>query len=1092
MSPDLKSHAASTTTLETAWAVPCASNLRHASGLIEPSYNRSHAFFCLGGSSERGIIGLALVTGAGRNPPQHPRLALRFAKVMPRRLSALLPLLLACTGGLRAATVDFAHDIQPLFAEHCLECHGMDKAKGGLTLTTLKGATKSLKSGKAAVVPGDPAHSSLIERVLTTDLEDRMPPKEKKPLTARQAELLKTWIAEGAKFDLHWAYKPVAHPAPPAVKAASWVRNDIDRFVLAKLEARGFHPSPAADKATLIKRASYDLLGLPPAPEEVDAFTADTSPQAYENLLDRLLASEHYGERWGRHWLDAARYADSDGYEKDNPRRDAWRFRDWVIRAVNSDLPFNEFTIQQLAGDLLPNPSPEQIVATAFHRQTLTNTEGGTDQEQFRVEAVFDRSETTGAVWLGLTVGCARCHSHKYDQISQKEYYQLFAFFNNGDEVTRQVPESPEKWDKYQRDNGADVARLAPLQKALDEARATMVARLPEWEKGVQARLAAARTNKQVQSFKTLPVAKISALSKTVFKAQPDGSWLATGATPKTDTYTLETGPLTRQVTALKLEALTDPSLPKQGPGRMKKGNFVLSEMSLTADGEPVVLHSAKADFEQKKFEAGQVLDGDEQTGWAVAGEAGKPHSITLQLARPLPVGAKVSLKLVQNYAKGPEHVLGRFRLLAASEETEACIAPPDVVKTLNEEPARRNPVVIAPLHAWMEKVDPAVTAAASALMKAKAGLPKPPVMDVRVIARRATTERETKVLRRGNFLDPAEPVVPATLEVLPPLHARTAGAKADRLDLAQWLVSPANPLTPRVTVNQFWGRLFGDGLVRSAGDFGVRGDAPTHPELLDWLATEFMSRGWSRKQMLKLIMMSATYRQASAAGHAPSALQEADPRNELLWRQNRLRVEGEIVRDLYLAASGLLSPKIGGPSVFPPLPPDVAELSYANNFKWSTSAGEDRWRRGMYTFFKRTAPHPDLTTFDCPDANTANIRRTVSNTPLQALTTLNAEAFAEASRGLARRVLTEPLKGDAQRIERCFRLCLGRKPKGEETAALARLLAASREYYQTHSEDAKTMTAVYGVKGVPAVESAAWAATARIVLNLDEVITRD
>ena len=999
---------------------------------------------------------------------------------------ALLSLL--CASGLQAATVDFARDIQPLFAEHCLECHGMDKAKGGLTLTTLKGATKTLKSGATAIVPGDVARSSLVERVLTSKLDERMPPKEKKPLKPAQIEILRTWIAEGAKFDQHWAYKPVAHPAPPPIRQAARARNDIDRFVLARLEAKGCQPSPEADRHTLIKRASYDLLGLPPTPEEVDAFVNDTSPQAYETLLDHLFASEHFGERWGRHWLDAARYADSDGYEKDNPRRDAWRFRDWVIRAVNADVPFNQFTIEQVAGDLLPDAAQEQIVATAFHRQTLTNTEGGTDQEQFRVEAVFDRTETTGAVWLGLTVGCARCHSHKYDQISQKEYYQLFAFFNNGDEVTRQVPESPEKWTQYQQQNGAEAARLMPLQKALDEARSSLPVKLPEWEKGVQARLAAARQSKVLHTFTPLLVSKVTALSKTVFKKLDDGSWLATGKAGKTDTYTLEIGPTTRPITTLRLEALTDASLPMQGPGRNKNGNFVLSEVTLQKDGQSLVLHSPVADFEQKGFEAAKVLDGDNQTGWAVSGQTGKPHTLTLHLAQPLPAGQKLTLTLAQNDAKAVNHTLGRLRLQAAGEETENSIAPPEVVKLLNEEPVRRNPVLIAPLYAWMEKVDPGVVAAASALAKAKAGLPKPPLMDVRVIAKRAKDERNTKILHRGNFLDPAEPVEPASLEVLPPLHPRSPG-RADRLDLARWLVSPENPLTPRVTVNQFWGRLFGEGLVRTPGDFGVRGDKPTHPELLDWLASEFMRQGWSRKRMLKLIMMSATYRQQS---ESRPELADVDPKNELLWRQNRLRVEGEIVRDLHLAASGLLSPKIGGPSVFPPLPPDIADLSYANNFKWAASTGEDQYRRGLYTFFKRTAPHPDLTTFDCPDANTSNIRRTVSNTPLQALTTLNADAFAEAARALGRRLLSEPLKTDEERIVRCFRLCLGRTPTDREASALKHLLADSRSWYQSHPADAGAMAGSGAAKDRPPAEYAAWSATARVVLNTDEFITRE
>ena len=464
--------------------------------------------------------------------------------------------------------------------------------------------------------------------------------------------------------------------------------------------------------------------------------------------------------------------------------------------------------------------------------------------------------------------------------------------------------------------------------------------------------------------------------------------------------------------------------------------------------------------------------------------------------------GKKLILTLCHGYEKG-DHALGRFRVLASSVVTEASIAPPEVVKLLNEEPERRNPVLIKPLFDWLEKVDADVVAASTAFEHAKAKLPKPPLMDVRVIGQRTTDARQTKVLHRGEFLQPTEVVMPASLSVLPPL--KTTANQATRLDLARWLVSPQNPLTPRVIVNQVWGKLFGEGIVRTSADFGVRGSKPTHPELLDWLAQQFIDQGWSRKKLIKLIMMSGTYRQSSEFVVRASARSDdlklelqtrtpdLDPRNELLWRQNRLRVEGEIVRDLHLAASGLLSRKIGGPSVFPPMPPDVADLSYANNFKWAASTGEDRYRRGLYTFFKRTAPHPDLTTFDCPDANLTNIKRTVSNTPLQALTTLNAEAFSEAARALGQRLLGEPsLKTDATRLTHCYRLCVGRAPTARESASLGQLLNDSRVWYQTNPEEARTMVGAYTVAGIDTAESAAWAATARIVLNLDELITRE
>lgn len=1004
-------------------------------------------------------------------------------------LLALCAVGLLISPALLAEAPDFDRDVRPILAESCLECHSLDKAKGGLALITRADAVKTLKSGVPALIPGKPDDSEIIRRVISTHEDEVMPPKDKKPLTAMQVDILRRWIASGADWPAHWAYRPIGAASSPAIEAGmEGTDNAIDRFVQKGLKARGLYMSPEADRVTLIRRVWYDLLGLPPSPEEVDAFVKDTRPEAYERILDAALASQHFGERWGRHWLDMARYADSDGYEKDRPRPDAWRYRDWVIRAINEDLPFDQFSIEQLAGDLLPDATHEQIVATAFHRQTLTNTEGGTDQEQFRVEAVFDRTETTGTVWMGLSVGCARCHTHKYDQITQTEYFQLYAFYNNGDEVTRQVPSSPAEWAEYELRNGKEARKLIPLQKAVDEAKAALRVHLPEWEKGVQARLAKARADKPEQTFAPVQVAKISSKSGSTFQTLPDGSQLASGKQAKVDSYTIELAPSAKPITAIQIEVLPDDSLPQKGPGRSSGGNFVLSEVEATSGNTPLVLHSAKADVEQKGFKAVDVIDGKPDTGWAIAGHVGKRHVLTLQLAQALPAGSPLHLQFDQNYGKN-EHNLGRFRILAASEETETSIAPADVIKILDEEPKRRNPVTIQALYAWMEKTDPDVMQAAGTLEAAQARLPKAPVMDVRVIGQRVTSPRTTQLLHRGDFLSPAEQVSPGALAVLPPVKKR--GASPDRLDFARWLVSRENPLTARVTVNHLWARLFGEGLVRTVNDFGVRGDLPTHPQLLEWLSATFMDVDhWSRKKLLKRIMMSATYRQSSA--HRAD-LAERDPQNKLLARQNRLRVEGEVVRDLYLTASGLLSRKIGGPSVFPPMPEDVANLSYANNFKWATSRGEDRHRRGMYTFFKRTAPHPDLMTFDCPDANTTNVKRTVSNTPLQALTTLNAESYAEAAKALARRVAEDKtLANDDERMTRMFRLCVSRAPSEKELKALRALLYDSRTWYAGHGEEAKALTKGYESTSVTGDELASWTATARIVLNLDEFVTRE
>ena len=1006
-----------------------------------------------------------------------------------------------------ASGVDFQREIQPIFAEHCYECHGPDAQKGGLNLTSRAGAVKVLESGMAAIVAGHPEKSEAIARMTTDDDEEIMPPKKKaKRPTTQQIDLLRKWIAGGAEWTEHWAYKPVVRPKVPEVGAQSKPgvqgekpgnehpalgTNPVDAFIRARLEREGIKPSPQADAYTICRRLYLDLTGLPPTPEEADDFArkfASGAQAAVESLADRLLASHHFGERWGRHWLDMARYADSDGYEKDRPRPDAWRYRDWVIEAVNRDMPFDQFTIEQLAGDLLPDATPEQKLATAFHRQTLTNTEGGVDQEQFRNEAVFDRTETTGAVWLGLTVGCARCHTHKYDQISQREYYQLFAFFNNGDETTTKVPTSSAELAEYEKKNAAHLAKLKRIGAKYEAARGALKERGATWEKETEARIRAAENAKPL--VKPLDTSAVTGTAKATFTKLADGSWLAAGPQPKQDTYTI-TGRLPAgTISALKLEVIPDDSLPGKGPGRSSAGNFVLSEFRvLGSDGTEIPLHSPKADFEQAAYKVAGALDGKPETGWGIGGGTGKPHSATFHFAQPID-GTKaggITVVLDQRYDKG-EHAIGRFRLSAVIGETEESIAPVEtrrLVRVGIEKWTHENWDVILD---WLAQLDPETRAIRRELSAAEAGGPKAPFMDARVIQQRKTP-RDTRIFHRGEFLSPTDPVQPGVLAVLPPLRARGPGLP-DRLDVARWLVSRENPLTPRVTVNHIWSQIFGAGLVRSESDFGVRGEPPTHPELLDWLADEFMRTGWSRKKLIRLLVTSATYQQSAA--HRPD-LRDIDPLNLLLARQSRVRVEGEIVRDLHLAVSGLLSPKIGGPSVFPPMPPDVAALSYANNFKWTDSKGEDRYRRAMYTFFKRTAPHPDLMTFDCPDANTACLTRTVSDTPLQALAALNAEAFAEAARALATRVLREAPGHDAVRVERAFRLALARPPTGAETSRLMSLLSQARAYYAANPEEAQKLagTAKHTNDTKPG-EVAAWTAMTRIVMNTDEFITRN
>lgn len=791
--------------------------------------------------------------------------------------------------------IDFLRDVRPLLEEHCWACHNTDYQESGLRLDRRDAMLMGGDMGRVVVV-GDSAASRLIHTMAGTDPELSMPPGEDR-LSAEQVGILRAWIDQGCVWpadeqapepeNTHWAYQPLQPGPVPEVRLTDWPINPIDHFVLATLESHQLEPSPEADRYTLIRRLYLDLLGLLPPIDQVDAFVQDSNDDAYERLVDRLLLSPHFGERWGRHWLDMARYADSDGYEKDGHRLDAYRYRDWVIDAINQDLPFDQFTIEQLAGDLLPDASPMQRLATAFHRQTLTNTEGGVDQEEFRIEACFDRTETTGTVWLGLTVGCARCHSHKYDAISQREYFQLFAMFNNADEQTTAVPKSAGEVAAYEQ------ARL-------------------EYE--------------------------------------------------------------------AKIQRLTD------------------------------------------RLRAEQDRLGD-------------------KLSRP------------------------------ADIETDEPI-----------------PDAIAPLLDELERV--------------RSQPPPKPEMTVRVLGQRTKNPRTTFVFRRGEFLQPQLDleVQPGGLATLPPLLSRNGDGVADRLDLAHWLVAADNPLTPRVTANHVWRQLMGQGLVRTPEDFGVRGERPTHPELLDWLALDLLGQTgdadrdgtdptWSRKALIKRIVMSATYRQSSR--HRPE-LEEIDPTNTLLARQNRVRVEGEIVRDISLDAAGLLSRKIGGPSVYPPLPPGIAELSYAGNFKWTESKGEDRFRRGMYTFFKRTAPHPNLIVFDCPDANITQVQRQTSNTPLQALTTLNNTTFAEAARALARRMLNEPVDDERQRLALAFRYCLARPAAGQELDQLTVLLDETRQWYAQHPDQAGELIGQDAAAPSPPEQNAAWIAVARILMNLDEFLTRE
>lgn len=1002
-------------------------------------------------------------------------------------------MLLSCSVGLAVAeSPSFSRDIQPLLSEHCLVCHGPNEAEAGLRLDAAEYAWETLDSGARAIQPGDPSQSELLRRVGSTDDSIRMPP-EGDPLTESEIDLLRRWIAAGAGYEEHWAWQSVAEQVPPTVKNDTWVRNPIDHFVLARLEQGNIPPSPEADRATLIRRLSYDLIGLPPELQEVDAFLSDDSQLAYEAVVDRLLDSPHFGERWGRHWLDKARYADSDGYEKDNPRPNAWRYRDWVIDAINRDLPFDQFTIQQLAGDLLDAATPMQKLATAFHRQTLTNTEGGADQEQFRVEANFDRTETTSAVWMALTMTCARCHNHKYDEISQREYYQLFAFFNDANDGNMEVALSEAKIQQYERDKQVHDAKVATAQEKVDELIADLQGEIDTWLVEIDAKLAADASPIELEP---VTIIRSTAKSGSELTVQEDGSLLLSGEVPEKDKYTLILQFPRKPLTGLRIEVLPRESLPSNGPGRAPNGNFVLTNVRAMSSNDEelterteIEFASAEADYSQGKFSPFDVLNRNKRSGWAIGGQIGKTHELAVFTKQPIESEDAQFLQLVLDQQYGGHHTIGCFRVSTISGFDPLKGLPESVAAVIRKSIPERTPDDIREVAQYVASQHDESGKLLKELAELKKKAPAKPVMNVRVIQ---PAQRKTNVLHRGDFLQPADEVEASSLDVVNrhhPLATRYANKEADRLDLARWIVDPGHPLTSRVTVNQVWAHLFGRGIVATIDDFGVRGEPPTHPLLLDWLAWRYpRDFGWSRKELIKTIVMSATYRQASS--HRPE-LQESDPTNRLLSRQNRVRVEAEVVRDMNLAVGGLLDRTVGGPSVFPPLPPGVAELSYANNFKWNTSKGTAAYRRGMYTFFKRTSPHPTLVSFDCPDSNTTRVQRETSNTPLQALVTLNNEVYTESAQALAQRVLADD-GDDRTRLSKAMRLCIMRIPSEAEVDRFDSLLNESRAYYKEQPDDAKKLANRHRTDDVTTEENAAWVATVRMILNLDEFIVRD
>jgi len=820
--------------------------------------------------------------------------------------------------------VDYNRDVRPILAKNCLACHGPDAShrERGLRLDDRESATKELKSGAIALVPGAPDESELILRLTEEDESLRMPPRKAGPRLARtDIETLRRWVKEGATYAEHWALvKPADRPLP-TLKNRDWCRNGLDYWVLQRLEKEGLEPSAEADKFTLLRRASLDLRGLPPTIKELDAFAADTSTDAYEKVVAKFLDDPAFGERWARQWLDLARYADSAGYGSD-PLRTIWKYRDWVIDAYNQNKPYDVFTIEQIAGDLLPNATVEQKIATAFHRNTMTNTEGGTDDEEFRVAAIKDRVDSTGQVWMGLTVGCAKCHTHKYDPITQEDYYRFFAIFDQTADTDKpdespvlSVP-TPEQTAK----NREIDAKIEPLKAKLNAATPELTAAQESWER----------------------------------------------------------------------ERAAKPVVPEKTEKKGKRG----------------------ADKTEPSAEVVKAL----------------------------------AIEVSKRSPQEREAIVAYYRTIAP------------LLKPIRDEIA--------------------------SLEKARPRIATVPVMMELVGEKR----RVTHLLEKGNFLSPGKVVTPG---VLGSLHPLPSGASTDRLGLARWLVSPENPLTARVAVNRYWAQLFGSGIVETEEDFGTQGESPSHPELLDWLACEYMRIGWDTKAFLRMVMTSATYRQTSKV--TPERLAK-DPRNRLYSRGPRFRLEAEMVRDQALALSGLLSHKMHGPSVFPPQPEGLWQAAFNGQRTWSTSPGEDKHRRGIYTFWRRTVPYPSMATFDAPSREICSVRRTRTNTPLQAFVTLNDPVYVEAAQALARRIVLEGGVTSEERAKFALKLALGRPPADDQVARLVALFASEREHYSKNAADAVALaTEPLGPlpKGMDAAELAAWTTVANVLLNLDGVLTK-
>jgi hypothetical protein len=1013
------------------------------------------------------------------------------------KLNTLFLCILLTGGAMKvvAAPIDFNRDVRPILSDRCFHCHGPDakNQKSDFRLNTKANAYADL-GGYFGIKPGSLKDSELHARIRTADPDDVMPPLDsKRTLSEAEKAILDAWITQGATWDRHWAFKQPFRPALPETKS-TWGENPIDRFVLTHLEKKGLQPAPRASRETLLRRAALAATGLPPTPEQMDAFLKDGSDTAYQREVQRLLDTMDYAERQALKWLDGARYADTDGYQNDGERSN-WPWRDWVIQAFDDNMPFDQFTIEQIAGDMLPDATPSQMLASAFNRNHRQNSEGGALAEEFFVENVIDRVETTSVVWLGLTVGCARCHDHKYDPISQREFYQLYAYFNNiGENGTgKGTTANPiqKMRSPLSKPSPKLAAEISTAEQVFQAAQGGLDQRLETWVAAYDVKKADA------DSWK---LANITSAKPTTGKLekQEDGSWKLAGKANQA-TYTLQIKSDSQRVTGIRIDALPYPSFTKPRQlARSSNGNFVLSEVVILVDGKPQALKPATATFAQDKYPASYLTDGKPTTGWAIYDTKPYPVSAFILLAQPLELKADSTLTVeLRHQSQFGDHNLGRFILMTTQSDTPdlkgSAGVNPEVIAAIKQPKDQRSKKQQELLLNHYRTIDGPLLAAKAEQARletefGKQGFKEVPVM---VMRERPGTRMPAYLLNRGQYTEPDKSEelprgVPAAL-----FNGPSETMPQDRLELARWLVSRDHPLTARVFVNRVWQGVFGTGLVKTVEDFGAQGEVPPNPDLLDWLAVEFIESGWDVKALYTLIFTSETFQQSSKV---TAAMLERDPENRLLAHGPRYRMDGFSIRDSALQAAGLLNNKAGGPPVKPYQPTGLWNVVGSNaNTRYGVSKGPDLYRKSMYTYWKRAVNPPRQIIFDAAGRETCNVNNRVTNTPLQALVLMNDVTFVEAARNLAERALKDGSPKAQDRLNRIYSLATARMADSRTLEILTDSLMYYQPYFKAQPAEAKAFLAAGQSPrdaSLDPAEHAAYTAVAHLVLNLDECIT--